>query len=292
MSRRSPAVILYDAAGVPLAVADGVAIPGGTPGLIFAGKQGSNSRFVLVDTLGRLITAPAGTASTTKGFSFGQVVLAATTVVPIRATTYTEQTSNAQRSIASASANDTAAGTGARKVKITYYTATLTGPFTETVTLNGTTYVNTSNSDICFIEKMEVTEVGSGLVSAGIITLKAATAGGGATIWTIPAAANQTHGAHHYVPVSTNCFITSMLFGIKGADTTGGFLRSQAVLTANAAEVQISDFIRVPSSGQSARNFGTPVQVAGPARIIAYAAPDSTSSRTYYASFDFYEEAA
>jgi hypothetical protein len=46
MSRRSPAVILYDAAGVALAVADGVAIPVGTPGLLIAGKEGANSRFI------------------------------------------------------------------------------------------------------------------------------------------------------------------------------------------------------------------------------------------------------
>lgn len=54
MSKRSPAVILYDASGVPLAVADGVAIPVGTPALLIAGKDGSNSRFAKVDASGRL----------------------------------------------------------------------------------------------------------------------------------------------------------------------------------------------------------------------------------------------
>jgi hypothetical protein len=255
-----------------------------------SGWDGTLIRTLLTDVQGRLSIVPAGANATTKGFSFGQVVLAATTVAPVRGTAYIEQTSNAQRSLVSTSASDAAAGTGARKVKITYYTATFTGPFEETVTLNGTTAVNTVATDICYIEKLDVTEVGSGGVAAGVISLKAATGGGGATIWSIAATFNQTHGAHHYVATGKTCFITGQLVGIKGADTTSGFLRSLALGVANAAEAQISDQIRAPTSGQSFRSYGTPITVVGPARIVAYAAPDSSSSRTYYASFDFYEE--
>jgi hypothetical protein len=137
---------------------------------------------------------------------------------------------------------------------------------------------------------MEVTEVGSGGVNAGIISLKATTGGGGATIWTIAAGANRTNGAHHYIATGKTCYITGQLVGIKGADTTTGFLRSKDLSVATSAEIQISDNIRAPSSGQSFRAYGTPIVVLGPARITAYASPDSTSSRTYYASFDFYEE--
>lgn len=53
---RSPAVILYDAAGTPLAVADGVAIPVGTRGLLIAGSDGTNARFAKVTSYGRVVT--------------------------------------------------------------------------------------------------------------------------------------------------------------------------------------------------------------------------------------------
>lgn len=271
--------------------ADG-ATPSGNPVLI-GGMDGTNVQTLLTDTQGRLVIAPSGASTSEKGFSQGRVVLASTAVAAVRETTYTEQTSNAQRSIVSANAADAAAGTGARSVRITYYSvsgSTVTGPFTETVTLNGTTAVDTVSTTIAYIEKLEVLTVGSGLVNAGIISLKAATAGGGATVWSIAAGANSTFGAHHYVPSSVSCFITGFLVGIKGADTTGGIIRAVNPTSANNAEIQVSDNVRAPSSGQNFRSYGTPIVVPGPARIVAYAVPDSTSSRTYYASFDFYEE--
>lgn len=268
--------------------ADGAAVVGNP--VLVGGSDGTNAQALLTDALGRLVVAPAGVAGSAKGFSAGEVVLAATAVVPIRSTTYTEQSSNATRSVASSSANDTAAGTGARTVRITYYTATMTGPFTTDVTLNGTTAVATSVADICFIERIEVLTVGSTGSNVGIITLYVNNAGGGGTVWTIAATANQTKGAHHYCPTGKTCFITGLLIGIKGADTTSGFLRSKNPTVAAAAEIQISDVVRAPSSGQNFRSYGTAIAVPGPSRITVFAAPDSTSSRTYYGSFDFYEE--
>lgn len=54
---RSPAVILYDANGVALAVADGVAIPADTRGLLSMGVDGAGAaRRILVDTAGNLRT--------------------------------------------------------------------------------------------------------------------------------------------------------------------------------------------------------------------------------------------
>src|SRR5882672_113572 len=79
----------------------------------------------------------------------------------MRATTYTEQSSNAQRSVVSSSANDTSAGTGARTVLVTYYPSDLSYVATEIVTMNGTTAVNMTATDVCFIEKLEVLTAGS-----------------------------------------------------------------------------------------------------------------------------------
>lgn len=281
-----------DAAGVNLATADG-ATPAATTGLMVEGFYATTGKAyrMAVDAQGRLVTAPPGTTGTTKGFCDGQATLAAKAIVPLRKTTYTEPTANAQRSISSASANDSSAGTGARQVRITYFDTTGAGPFTETVTLNGTTAVNTVATNIRFIEKLEVVSVGSTGSNVGIITLFGATGGGGGAVWSIAATDNKTFGAHHYVAASQKCNITGLLIGIKGADTTSGFLRSKDPTIVTSPEVQISDLLRAPSAGQSFRSYGTPIVVVGPARITAFAAPDSTSSRTYYGSFDFYEEA-
>ena len=116
------------------------------------------------------------------------------------ASAYTEQSSNAQRSLVSSDATDASASTGARTVRITYYDASMVGPFTETVTMNGTTPVNTVATDICFIEKLEVVTAGSNGGNAGTISLMSATAGGGVTVGTIVVGDNETNWCHHYVP--------------------------------------------------------------------------------------------
>jgi hypothetical protein len=261
----------------------------GNPVLTAGVDSNSVVRSLLTDEQGRIVTAPAG-ASADKGFSDGKVVLASTTVTAIRSTTYTEQSTNAQRSVVSTSASDSSTGTGARKVKITYYDQNVNGPFTETVTLNGTTAVNTVATNICYIERIEVITVGSTGSNVGTINLKATINGGGITVWSIAATENRTFGAHHYVPAGKSAFITGFTAGIKGADTTGAIIRSIPIPTGSNAEVQISDLLRVPSSGQSSRTYGTPIEVSGSARFTAFAVPDSTSSRTYYGSIDFYEE--
>lgn len=277
-----PASVIVDATGANIAEVKAASTPA---------AAADKALVVAVSPNNAVAVIPAGNNAVVKGFASGEVVLAATAVTAVRATAYTEQSSNAVRSLASSSASDTAAGTGARKARITYYTATFTGPFTVDVTLNGTSYVNTVPSDLCYIDDIRVIEAGSGGVNAGTLTLKAVSGGGGATIGTVAVGANQTRWAHHYVAAGRKCNITGILLGIKGADTTGGLLRAKQLDVANAAEVQISDVVRAPSSGQSWRSYNTPIVVNGPARIVAYAAPDSTSSRTYYASFDYYEEA-
>lgn len=69
---------------------------------------------------------------------------------------------------ASASANDTSAGTGARTIRIGGIT-TSWARFTETVTMNGQTSVNLTTTGVLLIDTGEVLTAGSGLMSAGII---------------------------------------------------------------------------------------------------------------------------
>lgn len=246
---------------------------------------------VQVDTNGRLVTsAITGFGS---DFSFGDVTTAATTRAAVRRTTYTEQTSNAQRSINSSSANDTSAGTGARTVLLTYMDSTGAGPFTETVTLNGTTNVNTVATNICFIESMEVVTVGSTGSNVGTLTLHAAAAGGGATIGTIAATDNQTFWAHHYVPTGKIANITGLSFSHNGTTVGSGAaftINSIAIPSANMVEKQVSDTPRLyGQSSTTTRTYVSPLKVTGPARVTIYVTPETASSTVYRASLDFFE---
>lgn len=256
--------------------------------------SGSNGALIIpikVDDEGRLVTS----ALTGFGadFSFGDVNTAAVTQVPVRRTAYTEQTVNAQRSIVSTSALDTAAGTGARTVRLTYLDQTGAGPFTETITLNGVTPVNTVATNICFIEKIEVLTAGSGGVNAGILNLKAATAGGGVTVWSINATDNQTFGAHHYVPTGKICNITGMSCGHNGTVVGSGalfFLRARLIGVANAAIVQVSDFVRLyGQSSTFSRTYQSPIKVTGPAFIEMRVTPESSSALIYRGAMDFFQ---
>jgi len=269
--------------------ADGAA-PVGNPVLV-GGSDGTNTQTLLTDTLGRLVTAPSGAGATSAGFALGTMVTTAVTDVPIRSTVYTEPAANAQRSISSANAADTAAGTGARQLKITYLDSTGAGPFTETIAMNGTSVVNTVSTTICFIEKLEVTSVGSGGVNAGIITLFGAVSGGGGTVGTIAAASNRTFWAHHYTPTGKTTFITDMA-GNNTSTANSTLLSVRAkVLAANAPEVVVSDYVAIGGpQQQGTRAYGTAIQVVGPSRIILYGAPAGTPSITTRAAFDYYDQ--
>jgi hypothetical protein len=298
MRSRGSDVVLYDANNNPLLgqAASALSIPvtmasDQSPSQIAGIDSGAVKRTILTDTTGRIIVAPAGASASVQGFSNGDVVLAALTTAAVRRTTFVEQAANAQRSFSSASANDIAAGTGARTIQLTYYTATFTGPFTETITLNGTTAVNTVSTTICYVESIITQTVGSGLVNAGIITMFAAAAAGGGAIGTIGAGDNRTFWAHHYIATGKTCFVTGLTGSENNASNAGQFfLRAKTLGVANAAEIQISDYVRALNSATITRNYGTPLQVVGPARITAYVLTEGTPSITYRSSFDFYDQ--
>lgn len=248
-------------------------------------------RPVQVDDQGRLVTS----ALTGFGaaFRFGQVTTAAITGVVVRSTTYTEPASQAQRSISSANANDSSAGTGARTVELEYYDNTGAGPFFETITLNGTTPVNTVSTNIRFVERIKVLTVGSTGSNVGIITLFNATAGGGGAIGTIGATNNRTFWAHHYVPLTKIMNITGVSCSHNGTTVGSGavfIVRSRDVLTANSALLQQSDFIRLyGQSSTFSRVYQSPIKISGFARVEIYVTPETSSSTIYRGAFDYFE---
>jgi len=60
---KSPVVILYDSAGVAMAVENGVATPANTKGVIVAGVEGANTRFMRTASDGTVRIDPSGTTT-------------------------------------------------------------------------------------------------------------------------------------------------------------------------------------------------------------------------------------
>lgn len=232
------------------------------------------------------------------GLVFGQVVGSSGVLASIRATTYTEQTTAAQRSLKSSSANDASAGTGARTVIITYFDATGAGPFTETVTMNGITAVNTTNTNICFIEKMVVSTVGSNASNVGTISIFTTTGGGGSAFGSIgvgnivsAVGDNRTLWSHHYVANGKTASILTISGGTNGNQSGVVFLRVATPTVSNSAEFQVTEAIATVSAAGSSSVFrvaGAPLQITGPARITQYLVPNG-SNTTFYGGFEYSE---
>lgn len=279
------------------AAANGSAVAGNP--VRIAGSDGANTRDIMTDTLGIQVTADASYAASTARISGGladhRFGFSAGTSRPqaLRATTYTEPTTAAQRSVSSSNANDTSTGTGAQKITITYFDNSMNGPNTEVVTLNGTTPVNTVATNIRFIERMEVTSVGSGGANAGTITLFASAGGAGGTVGSIGFANraagvgdNQTFWAHHYVRAGKTMYLLGISAAMAGstAGMTYGKYLNPTVST--SAEV-----VRTPMLGtrhaMTSYQFKAPVQIPGPARFTLY--NSDTGGNECDGSFEYME---
>lgn len=277
----------YNGTG-PVAVKDGYVAP----------TAEDRSLVVVLSPNQQAIPVTSAPSSAITGVVFGRFNYGAGagTIKAVRATTYTPQSSNFTGSVVSSNANDTSAGTGARTVKITYYTATGTGPFTETVTMNGTTAVNLVNSNHCFIEKMEVITTGSLNWNAGTITLFTGANGTGTAVGSIGFATNaastgdnRTLWAHHYVPIGKTASIYGVSSGTTGNQIGISYIQIATPLTANTPEILISDYLTISANGPiSARVNANPIQVTGFCRVTMYVVSNGTNTN-YFVSFDYSE---
>lgn len=234
------------------------------------------------------------------GSAIGRVSgLSANTFNAVRATTYVEQTTQAQRSIVSTSANDSSAGTGARQVRITYYDATCTGPFFETVTLNGLTAVNTVATNICFIERMDVVSVGSVGANVGTLNLYTGTGATGtifAAIGLGNVAAgvgdNETFYAHHYVSVGYEVqgyYVSVGIVAAAGGGASVNVIRFRNPTVATSPWMVASDFINAAQGNSASRVYYASIKLPGPLVILGYTTPANNNS-TATVSFDYSDE--
>lgn len=228
-----------------------------------------------------------GTISGVAGLVRGYASTASTAITACRATTYTEPSSAQQMRLVSSSASDAAAGTGSRTVRVTYHDGTGAGPFTEDVTMNGTTPVSTVATNIRFIESLDTLTVGSNGTNVGTISIQAI--GGGTTFGTIAVSDGTTYWAHHYVAPGRRCYVTRLFVGTQG-NNANFFVRYADPTVSAAFERQMTPNLRAINAQPSQMhdidfNFSIP----GPARVTVYGRSDSNTANTLYSGFSFYE---
>lgn len=221
----------------------------------------------------------------------GYIGTTSTNFVTVRATAYVPQGTNSQRSINSTDANDDVTGTGARVVRITYFNAACQGPYTEDVTLDGTTPVNTVATNIALIERLEVITVGSTGGNQGTIRLWTATGGGGSVWASIAPQDNQTYWAHHYVASNKTCFITAI--DACGKPTAGIITLNKLDPTDTSVAQHNLDISYSYGNGNAAsllKHFHTPISVRGPAIVFINSRIDSgLLTSTTHAAIGFFE---
>lgn len=116
--------------------------------------------------------------------------------------------------VVSSSANDTAAGTGARTVTIICLDASYVQMAAQVVTLNGTTPVAVPNACLR-VNLFTTTTSGSGQSNAGDLTLRVA--GGGTTLGLIRAGYGFSRQCVYTVPAGNTLFISSAVMTILSA---------------------------------------------------------------------------
>lgn len=228
----------------------------------------------------------------------GKTTTAATTESAIYGTAYTEPTTGAQRSISSGSALDAVAGTGAQQVRITYFTldasGNVAGPYAETVTMNGTTAVNTVATNIALVEKMEVVRAGSTGAAGGTITLYAITGGGGGIIGSILGAETQTHWGHHYIASGRRVVMTDVVMANSSASTTATVgVRSLAYGVVGAVEQILTEALSPKGQfGSQIVTFAENSQppISGPARLRVYVTAGDAASQVTRVDLGYVEE--
>jgi hypothetical protein len=140
---------------------------------------------------------------------------------------YPFQTSAQSLEILSSSANDTAAGTGARTVTMTLLDANY-NQVTQTVTLNGTSVVAIPGGPYLRVNSLQVATAGSGYTNAGTITLRVASAG--ATQGVILIGTSIAQSSVYTVPTGYTLFINKIVYVINAAASVSNYVTIATVI--------------------------------------------------------------
>jgi hypothetical protein len=124
--------------------------------------------------------------------------------------------------VVSAEAQDTLAGTGVQKVRVSYLDVGYVAR-SEIISMLGATPVPLTNTKILRVNAIRATQVGTGGVAAGLITCRLV--GGAATVYrSISAGFTRGRGATYTVPLGKTLYLTSVAVA-SGYTTAGKVVR-------------------------------------------------------------------
>jgi len=192
--------------------------------------------------------------------------------------------------IVSSSASDASAGVGAQTVRIYGLTGWGAAEVNETVTLNGTTPVNTVN-DYVIIHRMRVLTKGATDINVGDITATAAT---DSTVTAqINASEGQTQMAIYGIPSTQTAYVTKWYASVN---KTGGSSANvdMTIAVNHDPDVELLNFVTkatlsILEAGSShfQHNYTPYLKIAGPA-IIKSQAVSSAVNADVSSGFDVY----
>jgi hypothetical protein len=184
--------------------------------------------------------------------------------------------------ISSSSADDAAAGTGARTIAIFGLDADY-NEISETVTLNGQTAVNTTNSFLR-ISRMYVVTAGSGATAAGTIYAGtgSVTSGVPATIYGMVAiGANQTQMAFWTVPAGYTLYLMGLFYTSANTNANAS-TNFQLIQRSLGGVFRQQSSSRVPGNGDFVVDLHTPIAFAEKTdievRAVASTSPSNVSA--------------
>jgi hypothetical protein len=186
-----------------------------------------------------------------------------------------------QMEVVSANANDTVAGSGVQKVRVSYLDNTYASQ-TETISLNGTTPVATVATNILRVNALRATQVGANKVAAGLITCRMI--GGAVTVYrAISAGLTRGRGAIYTVPLGKTLYLTSIAIS-SGFTTSGKLVRWTGRATFDDLTGGVLNFFQPFFEHQTQdsgfyRPFEMPVKIPATADLKISALSDNAGSR-------------
>jgi hypothetical protein len=196
--------------------------------------------------------------------------------------TYAYPASATVMKISSSSADDAAAGTGARTISIAGLDANY-NEISETVILDGQTAVNTVNSYLR-ISRMFVVTAGSGATAAGTIYAGTGTVTSGvpATVYGMIALnANQTQMAFWTVPAGYTLYLTGVFY-TSGNTNANAWTNFQLIQRPLGGVFRQQSSSRVPGNGDFVVDLHTPIAFTEKTdievRAVASTSPSNVSA--------------
>jgi hypothetical protein len=182
--------------------------------------------------------------------------------------------------VVSTSANDTLAGTGVQKVRVSYLDADYSAQ-SEVISLNGLTPVPLTDTTVIRVNSIRATQVGTGLMSAGTINVRTVT--GANIVRSIPTGFTRGRGATYTVPLGKTLYLTSI--SVSSGYTTSG----KVVRWFGRAQVDDSDpttripffqvfFETLTQDNNFHVDFGMPIRIPATADLKISATSDGAGS--------------